>query len=362
MSKTFVTSTHIAPIVDVSTYEGPFSYESLWQQDEKSERDEGRVVCWNYDSKKMGERIVEEANKVFEAEKPLAKYGVVEIKATKFGSPREYNFMSDWLDLSVEVDESFFEKARKAILDPENRKAIVEHCKDHWVSRDGFNNLFMLNRVQNLSLNWWEHRHYGRHMSTDEEIEEAVMSDLQEVLVMLEEEEETSENEYFDFGAILALLWRFEYPGDFDRSLSESWSGSWVTYQMEENLRCNSSISEFCTVLDKDEIRERFGAHMVDFDGRRKEFKADLGKYLSADFENKTKIEKACELFKRKVGKVFNELENSQLNVIAGHATGDKSKDGKVNDLLDDFREEVEERTDYAHFSQLWREADHEVQ
>lgn len=359
MNKTFVTNTHIAPIVDVSTYDGPFSYEHLWQPDEESERDEGRVVCWDYDSGKMGERIVEEANKVFEAEKPLAGYGVVEIRATKFGSPREYNFMSDWLDLSVKVDESFFDKARKAILDPENRKAIVEHCKDHWVSRDGFNS-FMLNRVQNLSLNWWEHHHYGRHMSTDEEIEEAVMSDLQEVLVMLEEE--TSEDEFRDFGAVLALLWRFEYPGDFDRRLSESWSGSWVTDRMEDNLRGNSSISEFCTVLDKDEIRERFGAHMVDFDGRRKEFKADLGKYLSADFENKTRTEKVCELFERKAGKVFDELEDSQLNVIANHATGDKSKDGNVNDLLDDFREEVEERTNSAHFSQLWREANHEVQ
>lgn len=359
MNKTFVTNTHIAPIVDVSTYDGPFSYEHLWQDDETAERDEGRVVCWDYDSKKMGERLVEEANMVFEAEKPLAGYGVVEIRATKFGSPREYNFMSDWLDLSVKVDDSFFERARAAILDPGNRKAIVEHCKDHWVSRDGFNS-FMLSRVQDLSLNWWEHEHYGRHMSTDGEVEAAVMADLQEVLTLLENE--ASENECRDFGAILALLWRFEYPGDFDRSLSESWSGSWVTDQMEDSLRCNSSVSEFCTVLDKDEIRERFGAHMVDFDGRRKAFKAGFGKYLSADFENKTRTEKVCELFERKAGKVFNELEGAQLDIIANHATGDKSEDEKVNDLLDDFRDEVEKRTDYAHFSQLWREASHDVQ
>ena len=360
MTKTFVTNTHIAPIVDVSTYDGPFSYEHLWQPDEEVEREEGRVVCWDYDSGKMGERIVEEANKVFEEEKPLLEYGVIEIRATKFGSPREYNFMSDWLDLSVKVDESFFDKARKAILDPENRKAIVEHCKDHWVSRDGFNS-FMLNRVQDLSLNWWEHKHYGRHMSTDEEVEAAVMADLQEVLVMLEEK--TSEDEFRDFGAVLALLWRFEYPGDFDRRLSESWSGGWVTDRMEDNLRGNSSISEFCTVLDKDEIRERFGAHMVDFDGRRKEFKADLGKYCSADFDNKARIEKVCELFERKAGKLFDELEDSQLNVIANHATGDKSKDGNVNDLLDSFREEeVEAKLSPSALARIWGEASHEVQ
>lgn len=91
MSKTFVTNTHIAPIVNVSTYEGPFSYESLWSGDEEAEREEGRLVCDDYKSSEMGERIVKEANQVFERDKPLKDYGVVSIKATKFGSPREFD-------------------------------------------------------------------------------------------------------------------------------------------------------------------------------------------------------------------------------------------------------------------------------
>lgn len=359
MNKTFVTNTHIAPIVDVSTYEGPFSYEHLWRDDETYEREEGRVVCWDYDSDKMGERLVEEANKVFEAEKPLAWYGVVDIRATKFGSPREYNFMSDWLDLSVKLDESFFDKARKAILAPENRKVIVEHCKDYWVSKDGFAS-YMLNRVQDLSLNRWEHTHYGRHMSTDEEVEAAVIADLQEALTLLENE--TSEDEYRDFGAILALLWRFEYPCDFDMRLSEPWSGSWVTDQMEDHLLGNSSISEFCTVLDKDEIRERFGASMVDFVERRKEFRSDIGKYRSMDFEDKARIEKVCDRYMEKVEKVFDELENSQLNIIANYATVDKSKDWVVNDRLDTFREEeVESKLASSVLTRLWGETSHEA-
>lgn len=357
MNKTFMTNTQIAPIVDVSTYEGPFSYESLWQPDEESEREEGRIVCRDYDSKKMGERIVEEANRVFEKEKPLVEYGVVEIKATKFGSPREYNFMTDWLDLHVTVDDSFFERARKAILDPENRKAVVRHCKDHWVSKDGFHS-FMLNRVRGLSLNWWEHEHYGRRMSTDLDIEAAVMADLWEALALLESE--TSEDMYRDFGAVLALLWRFEYPADFDQDLDQLY-GSWVTEEMVEHLRGNSSISEFCTVLDKDEVKARFGAHMIDFDRRRKEFKADLGKYLSADFENKTRTEKVCELFREKVGKVFNRLEEEQIRVIANHATGDRANDGVVNDWLDDFREEAAQQMTAFAFTPLWAEASHEA-
>ena len=360
MNKTFVTNTQIAPIVDVSTYDGPFSYENLWERDELAEREEGRVICWDYDSKKLGERLVEETNKVFEAEKPLIEYGVVEIRATKLGSPREYNFMTDWLDLSVNVDESFFGRARKAILDPENRKTIVEHCKDHWVSKDGFSS-FMLNRVRNLSLNLWEHHNYGRHMSTDEEIEAAVMADLQEVLTLLENE--TSEDEFRDFGAILALLWRFEYPYDFDRSTSESWSGRWVTDHMVENLRCNSSISEFCTVLDNDDIKERFGAHMVDFNKRKEVFSAELDKYRSADFENKAKIENICKRFARKVENIFDRLENLQLDIIANHATGDKANDGDINDKLDSFREEkVEVELASSALVRLWGEASHEIQ
>ena len=358
MNKTFATNTNIAPIVDVSTYEGPFSYERLWQDDEEHEREEGRVVCQDYDSKKMGERLVKEANKVFVTEKPLAGYGVVDILATKFCSPREYNFMSDWLDIFVTVDESFFEKARKSILDQKNRKAIVEFCKHHWVSTDGFHSL-MLNRVKDLSLNWWEHNHYGRHMSTDAEIEAAVMADLQEVLTILENA--PNEDEYRDFGAILSLLWRFEYPGDFDRSMSETWSGSWVTDRMEDNLRCNCSVSEFCTVLDKDEIRERFGAHMIDFDGCRKEFKGEIDKYCSSDFEDKAKIEKICELFVKKVEKVFDDHENRQLDVIAANAAADKSNDWFVNDQLDSFREEAGAKLSFIAMARLWEEASHEV-
>ena len=90
MGRTFQTSTRIAPIVDVSTYYGPFDYESLWQGDEDAEREEGRFVCNDYDHAKMGDRIVEEANRVFDAERPLSEYGVVSIRATKFGSPREF--------------------------------------------------------------------------------------------------------------------------------------------------------------------------------------------------------------------------------------------------------------------------------
>lgn len=330
--KTFATNTNIAPICNVSTYEGPFSYESLWSGDEEAEREEGRLVCDDYDSKKIGERIVKEANEVFEAEKPLAGYGVVEIKATRFSSPREYNFMTDWLDLSVEVDDSFFGKALKALLDPTNRKTVVRHCKDYWVSKDGFASS-MLDRVQCLSLNWWEHEHYGRRISTDEEIEVAVVADLKDALRRLELE--TSEDMYRDFGAILALLWRFEYPADFDQPY-----GSWVTEKMVEHLRSNSSISEFCTVLDKDDLKNRFGEHMFDSEAWIREFDKDGAKYLACEFADGARTEKLWDEYRKLVLAAAGNVNREQLDIIRRYATSDKQRDDEINELLDDFREE----------------------
>lgn len=252
--KTFTTNTNIAPVCNVSTYEGPFSYESLWQDDEMAEREEGRLVCNDYKSSAMDERIVKEANRVFERDKPLKDYGVVSIKATKLGSPREYNFMTDWLDLSVEVDDTFFAKAKKAILDPANRKAVVKYAGDNWVSRDGFVSS-MLDRISTLSRDAWKASHYGTRMATDEDVEKALVADMGDAFGALERDE--SEDAFREFGAILALLWLIEYPSDFDPDGGSTY-GSWMTEEMVDHLMGTSSISEFCTVMDLGEAYEKF--------------------------------------------------------------------------------------------------------
>ena len=279
MNMTLSTSTRIAPIVDVSTYEGPFSYESLWGADEESEHEEGRFVCDDYDSEKMGERIIEEANKAFEAEKPLSQYGVVSIKATRFGSPREYNFMSDWLDLEVMVDDSFWRLAKEAIFDPKNRAKIVGYAGNHWVSYDGFSSA-MLNRVCTLSRDHWKHEHYGTHMATDKEVEDALLADLEDAFNALASE--TSEDEFREFGAILALLWLIEYPSDFERGDYSPLYGSWVTDEMVESIRGNSSLSDFCTVLEPDELDEKVRDALIDFDGFMRSTEESYDKYVKS--------------------------------------------------------------------------------
>ena len=330
----FNTSTRIAPIVDVSTYEGPFSYDSLWQSDEESEREEGRFVCDDYDFSKMGDRIVEEANKVFEANKPLSQYGVVSIKATRFGSPREYNFMSDWLDLDVEVDGSFWRLAKEAIFDPKNRAKIVEYAGSHWVSYDGFSSA-MLNRVSYLSRDHWKHKNYGTHMATNKEVEDALLADLEDAFAALSTE--TSDDEFREFGAILALLWLIEYPSDFDRS-GDSFYGSWVTDEMVEHLAENSSLSEFCTVLEPGEVREKVGDALIPFDAFIKALETSYEKYVKSGVGEASQARAKAWL--ETVRKDVEEYKKTQRRRIEEYAPGWD----KVRAELIELREEWDTR------------------
>ena len=328
---TLNTSTRIAPIVDVSTYEGPFSYDSLWQSDEDSEREEGRFVCDDYDFSKMGDRIVEEANKVFEANKPLSQYGVVSIKATRFGSPREYNFMSDWLDLEVVVDDSFWQLAKEAIFKPENRAKIVEYAGNHWVSYDGFSSA-MLNRICALSRDRWRHEHYGTHMATDKEVEDALLADLEDAFSALSTE--TSEDEFREFGAILALLWLIEYPGDFERCDESPIWGSWVTDEMVESIRGNSSLSDFCTVLERDELKEKVGDSLIDFDGFMRETELSYEKYVKSGVGEDSQARAKAWL--ETVRKDVDGWKEKQTNLVEWHAP----KWDAIKQELDELREE----------------------
>lgn len=357
---TLSTSTRIAPIVDVSTYYGPFGYESLWGADEESEWEEGCIVCDDYDFSKMSDRIVKEANTVFETEEPLKEYGVVSIKATKFGSPREYNFMTDWLDLDVEVDDTFWTKAKEAIFDPKNRAKIVEYAGRHWVSRDGFSSA-MLNRICTLSRDHWKHEHYRTHMATDEEVEDALLADLEDAFKGLSSE--TSEDEFREFGAILALLWLIDYPCDFDQKNCDDVPlyGSWVTDEMVESIRFNSSLSDFCTVLTKEDVKKRFGEHMIDFDERRKMLAQEINQYKLVA-PDRSRAERLCEIYMGKVERVFKELENRQLDIMKNGVTcGEPNERDKwVNDMLDAFREDAEEEM-YSATDRAWREASQEA-
>ena len=335
MNKTFFTSTRIAPIVNVSTYEGPFDYESLWQSSEDAEREEGRLVCNDYDFKKMGDLIVEEATRVFDAERPLSQYGVVSIRATRFGSPREYNFMTDWLDLEVKVDDSFWKLAKEAIFNPENRAKIVEYAGNHWVSYDGFISE-MLNRISRLSRNHWEHTHHRTHMATDKEVEDALLADLEDAFSALSTD--TSEDEFREFGAILALLWIIEYSSDFDR-YGDSVYGSWVTDLMVDHILGNSSLSEFCTILEYGELDKRVKDALVDFDDFMEKTELSYEKYV------KSGVGEASQAWAKAwldvVRKDVEEREGDQRRVIENYAPDWDYVKNRLDELREDWEAQI---------------------
>lgn len=330
------TSTRIALIVDVSTYDGPFGYESLWEDDEREEREAGNFVCDDYSHAKLGEAIVEEANRVFDSEKPLAKYGISRIRATEFGSPREYNFMTDWLDLRVRiVKRKFFRLAKKAVFDPKNRAKIVGYAGEHWVSYDGFCSS-MLNRIQSLSRDHWKHTHYGTHMATDPEVEAALMADLTDAFDHLEHG--TGDDDFREFGAILALLWLIEYPSDFERGDGSPIFSSWVTDEMMENFRRNHLLEDFCTILKPGELDGKVEDAMIDFNAYRTQVKTECDKYLKCGVgeASQAKAKHWLEAVLKEVG----EWESKQRSRIELYAP----KWDKVREELDELREEWDAR------------------
>lgn len=344
-SHTFTADTHIGPIVHVGTYEDVFGYDYLWKSDAEAEEEEGRVVCNDYSHQKMGERIVEEANRVFSKQKPLDKYGVTEIKATKFCSPREYNFMTDWLDLLVTVDDAFFDKARAAILDPANRKLVVDTTVECWVSRDGFISA-MLDRVHGLSRDQWRHKRYGTHLSTDDEVYAAITADVSDALS--EMRDGTGDNETEQMSVMLKLLWSIEYPDDFR---DPYWG--WVADDMYEHIRGNSSLSEFCTVLDADEVKAKFGDEMVDLDAYLRERRKECELYRLAEFNDPERAKRVSENYERLLSKRIDELKNDQLQAIRDYMPNEE----RVRAELRKFRTETWANMVAAVFDrQFWRD------
>lgn len=272
--KTFQTSTQIAPIVSVGTYWGWFEYERLWGPQEKADREEGRFVCDDYSHEKLGEAIVETVNEVFKEEEPFKDVGVVSIKATKFGSPREYNFGDDWLDLDFEVENDFFDKAEAKIFASENRKTVEKYIEEHWCSRDGFTSFMPCTKGNG---------HWGE---PGERYEDPDVEDLYTVFKALRGEMEIPEyDEWRWFGCIIALLYAITLK---DKELMDDMDQFWgsLTGRLLEKFESNHSLDDFCTILDLDEAEKKYPGVkelLVLPDKGRRELAKDLRKYLESD-------------------------------------------------------------------------------
>lgn len=249
--KTFETTTNIVRLVNVGTYWGPFEYESFWQSDKDYEHEQGNFVCDDYDFGKFKKAIVEEVNKVLEETNLFKEYGVVSIKATNMGSPKEYNFGDEWLDLEVTVEDDFLDRAEKSIFDPKYSDLLDEFAKQEWHPHDGFVSYMT---AWNLE---------GMHKVFDNIRKNAI-----------------GWNDLRDFGSVLALLKEIEIKEGRMVREADCDEGS-LSWEIVKNFQENHTLGEFCTVLYRDDAKKLYpGVALMDaFDDAETQLDEGLEKY-----------------------------------------------------------------------------------
>lgn len=318
--KTFETNTNIWPCCWPGTYDGPLSYESLWQDYAMQDEEEGYIVCDDYDFGAFKEAVVSEAQGVFDDYEPLKGDGVIKVHVTGMGSPREYNFMTDWLEFRVDVEDDFLDRAEKVIFSDENIDKSREYIQDHFCSRDGFIS-YMPDSVEEIRdcIEQLKNRRDG----------------------------DTLDEEIRWFGAVIALLWNIRHPKDkhgyeFD---DDETGEQAITRELAEQVGYNHSLSEFCTVYSPEEVKERLGDHMIDFDGVAKGLKEQVEKYEASVVSDSGKA-KARNWLQKGLERIRN-LKECQLDRIRRHCGSWE----EAIEELDEFREEWEEEK-----TRMWKE------
>lgn len=336
--KTYESSTQICPIVSVGTYWGMYNFESLWQDYIDEDREEGYLVCDDYDFDAFKEELRKSVQSVFDKEKPLEPYGVRKFTAQKIGSPSEYNFMDDWLDFSVEVDDDWLDKSMETLSKPEHKDVIEQYFKDNWRSRDGFNS-YMPHDLEELFEN-------ARQLRDDPDSWDADHEECRTV------------------GAILLLLLLV------DEKLEENKSSEWVEVPLPEDMSnlvyedftgCHTH-SDFMTTVERDEVDKVFRKHYLKFDSVLDDISKDYRKYREAMAGNESALRKANHWFK----KVKNEVDHykwRQDYIIAGYFDRFAPKDeiGKLNkrdeivEELHDLRKEFDKDREFE-WQSFWKE------
>lgn len=319
--KTFKTSTWIVPFVDVGTYWGPYEYDRLWGDDteEREWKDDKSIICDDYSHQKVGEAIVECANKVFKEVKPLHDHGVVEIKATEFLSPKEYNFEDDALELEVQVTDDFLDRAERLIFADENWEKVKKYMKDHWESRDGF--------ISSMPA--------------------ATMIELRTVFTDLRNRKEGEElwDEFRMFGSVLALLMLVT---GFQAVPCDEWWDS-LTGQIYEKFTENYYITSFATLLTKEEYEPKLKKHLFfdELDEYEKTIEEQYTKYCESGVGKEAQAKASN--WRHKVLKRVDDFRGDCRWAIGS----DWPKVDKINDCLDELKEKWEKaRND--EFAKYW--------
>lgn len=134
---------HLWPVIQCGTYDGDVMCpDYLYQLEDEPEYywNEFRefIAVGEMDFNKFKEAMAKEIMRIFKEEKPLEKFGV-KVVGAGIDSPREYNFRTDWAELTIEVPDDFVEKTVKWIEESATRTKIAKKWLDeHWKSYDGW--------------------------------------------------------------------------------------------------------------------------------------------------------------------------------------------------------------------------------
>ena len=250
--KTFETTTNIVLVMNPGTYWGVFEYDYLWRPYEDELREDGYIVCDDYDFSKFKEAMVQEANEVLRDSGYLSEYGVVSVKVTNMGSPEYYNFGDDWFDLEFNVEDDFYDRAERVIFDPKYRDLLEDFVRAEFRSHDGF-----ISQMPAWSL-----------------------EEMHEVFKKLRNDD-CGCDDMRAFGSVIALLREIEKREGRMVREDDCDEGS-LTWQLERQILENHDLSEFCSVMTLDEAKSRFGCLkniLEDIDEQRRSIEEQTAKY-----------------------------------------------------------------------------------
>lgn len=149
--KQIKTSTGIIRVLDFGTYYGTCAAENFFDDDNIND-DFNEGYCdytaeefWeNFDNKLYMEKLVELGATYMKhyvlPDLLKLNIGIIDIKVDGYYSPREYNFSTDELNFTIEVEDDFQDRVISIIkgLEGDALASYKQYLKDHCTSRDGF--------------------------------------------------------------------------------------------------------------------------------------------------------------------------------------------------------------------------------
>ena len=266
---TIETRTQVWPVCHVGSYDGDVldpEYvlgveNEQWSYDQEDDEEKGtRIVSWEFDNDEWDKVVVEAAQHAFDMYEPLKDHGVKKVWVTKYWHPREYNFITDDLYVSVEVDDinTFVKDAYEILKKEEHKEKISKYVKDHWHSYDGF----------------------FSHMS---ETYDEVMDDFE---TFLSPDDEDTHFHCWDvelfLGEVLTLLSLID--GELD-PIDPDCGGigeTDITSEIRDYLSGNHMASEFFLTYNVYEEAKKHGIKLPDFDAEKDRIKRDVDEYCNS--------------------------------------------------------------------------------